>query len=44
VLAFSVAASAAEPGRVLTTDPHSEPESVTVAPDGSLILCSAASL
>jgi hypothetical protein len=44
VLAFSVAASAPEPGLVVTTDPHSEPERVTVALDGSLILGSAASL
>jgi hypothetical protein len=28
-------------GRVVTTDPHSQPESLTVAPDGSLILSSA---
>src|SRR5258708_8728747 len=41
MLAFSVAAAAAQPGLVVTTDPHSEPESVTVAPDGSLILGSA---
>jgi hypothetical protein len=41
MLAFSVAAAAAEPGLVVSTDPHSEPESVTVAPDGSLILGSA---
>jgi hypothetical protein len=41
MLAFSVAAAAAEPERVVTTDPHSEPESVTAAPDGSLILGSA---
>jgi hypothetical protein len=41
MLAFSVAAAAAEPALVVTTDPHSEPESVTVAPDGSLILGSA---
>ncbi|MEA2913799.1 MAG: hypothetical protein QOJ15_5880 [Bradyrhizobium sp.] len=40
-LAFSVAASAAEPGLVVTADPHSEPESVTVAPDGSVIMGSA---
>jgi len=40
-LALSVAASAAEPGLVVTTDPHSEPESVTVSSDGSLILGSA---
>jgi hypothetical protein len=40
MLAFSVPA-AAEPALVVTTDPHSEPESVTVAPDGSLILGSA---
>jgi hypothetical protein len=32
---------AAAPQVVVTTDPHSEPESVTVAPDGSLILGSA---
>jgi hypothetical protein len=32
--AFSVAAAAAEPGLVVTTDPHAEPESVTVVPDG----------
>jgi hypothetical protein len=44
VLASSVAASAADPGLVVTTDPHSEPESVTVALDGSLILGNAASL
>jgi hypothetical protein len=42
MLAFSVAA--AEPGLVVTTDPYSEPESVTVAPDGSLILGGASSL
>jgi hypothetical protein len=41
MLAFSVAAVAAEPALVATTDPRSEPESVTVAPDGSLILGSA---
>jgi hypothetical protein len=41
LLAFSVAATAAEPERVVTTDPHSQPESLTVAPDGSLILGSA---
>jgi hypothetical protein len=41
MLAFSVAAAAAEPGLVVTTDPHSEPESVTLAPDGSLIMGSA---
>jgi hypothetical protein len=40
-LAFSVAAAAAVPERVVTTDPHSQPESLTVAPDGSLILGSA---
>jgi sugar lactone lactonase YvrE len=31
----------AEPGPVVTTDPQSQPESVTVAPDGALILSSA---
>src|ERR1700733_7066518 len=31
----------AEPGLVVTTDPQSQPESVTVAPDGALILGSA---
>src|ERR1700722_18974824 len=36
------AASAAEPKLVVTTDPGSDPESVTQAPDGSLILGSAA--
>jgi sugar lactone lactonase YvrE len=41
MLAFSFAAAAAESELVVTTDPHSEPESVTVAPDGSLILGSA---
>jgi sugar lactone lactonase YvrE len=41
MLVFSVATAAAEPEHVVTTDPHSEPESVTVAPDGSLILGSA---
>jgi hypothetical protein len=41
LLAFSVAAAAAEPERVVTTPPHSQPESLTVAPDGSLILGSA---
>jgi hypothetical protein len=40
MLAFSVAAAAAEPGVVVTT----EPESVTVAPNGSLTLGSASSL
>jgi hypothetical protein len=40
LLAFGSAASAA-PSLVVTTDPHSQPESVTVAPDGSLILGSA---
>jgi hypothetical protein len=39
VLAWSSAALAAGP--VVTTDPQSQPESVTVAPDGSLILSSA---
>ena len=34
-------ARAAEPKLVVTTDPQSQPESVTVAPDGSLILGSA---
>lgn len=34
-------ALAAEPMLVVSTDPHSQPESVTVAPDGSLILSSA---
>ena len=34
-------AVAAEPKLVVSTDPQSEPESVTVAPDGSLILSSA---
>jgi hypothetical protein len=28
----------AEPGLVVTTDPQSQPESITVAPDGALIL------
>src|ERR1700691_1038991 len=28
----------AEPGLVVTTDPQSQPESTTVAPDGALIL------
>src|ERR1700761_2906042 len=36
------AAQAADPKLVVTTDPGSDPESVTVAPDGSLILGSAA--
>ena len=40
LLAWGSAASAA-PSLVVTTDPHSQPESVTVAPDGSLILSSA---
>jgi hypothetical protein len=31
----------AEPGLIVTTDPQSQPESVTVAPDGALILGSA---
>jgi len=39
LLAFS--AAAAEPERVVTTDPHSQPESLTVALDGSLIFGSA---
>ena len=43
ILAFSAAAAAAESELVVTTDPHAEPESVTVAPDGSLILGSASS-
>jgi hypothetical protein len=34
-------ALAAEPKRVVSTDPQSQPESVTVAPDGSLFLSSA---
>jgi sugar lactone lactonase YvrE len=34
-------AVAAEPKLVVSTDPQSQPESVTVAPDGSLILSSA---
>src|ERR1700722_763702 len=38
--AWGSAASAA-PSLVVTTDPQSQPESVTVAPDGSLILSSA---
>ena len=40
LLAWGAAASAA-PSLVVTTDPQSQPESVTVAPDGSLILSSA---
>lgn len=38
---LSSVAAAAAPQAVVTTDPQSEPESVTVAPDGSLILGSA---
>ncbi len=34
-------ALAAEPKQIVTTDPQSQPESVTVAPDGALILSSA---
>jgi hypothetical protein len=40
LLVWSVA-QAAEPNLIVTTDPQSQPESVTVAPDGSLILGSA---
>ena len=35
------AARAAEPKLVVTTDPQSQPESFTEAPDGSLIIASA---
>ncbi|HMA48638.1 MAG TPA: hypothetical protein VKP60_02730 [Magnetospirillaceae bacterium] len=41
LLALASAATAATPEAVVATDPQSEPESVTVAPDGSLILGSA---
>jgi hypothetical protein len=41
LLAVSSAMPAALPQATVTTDPKSEPESVTVAPDGSLILGSA---
>jgi hypothetical protein len=41
-LLLSAAAHAADPKLVVTTDPGSDPESVTLAPDGSLILGSAA--
>jgi outer membrane protein assembly factor BamB len=34
-------AAAAAPALVVTSDPHSQPESVTIAPDGALILGSA---
>jgi hypothetical protein len=44
MLAFSVAAAAAEPGLDVTTDLYCEPESATAAPDGSLILAVSASL
>jgi hypothetical protein len=37
MLAFSFAAAAAESKLVVTTDPHSEPESVTVAPDAAAL-------
>src|ERR1700751_1565429 len=40
-LLISSAARAAEPKLIVTTDPQSQPESVTEAPDGSLILGSA---
>ena len=42
VLGTIVPTQAAEPKLVVTTDPGSDPESVTEAPDGSLILGSAA--
>jgi hypothetical protein len=42
VLGTIVPTHAAEPKLVVTTDPGSDPESVTEAPDGSLILGSAA--
>jgi hypothetical protein len=41
LLAFSSGAPAATPQTIITTNPQSEPESVTVAPDGVLILGSA---
>jgi hypothetical protein len=41
VLLVCTSAQAAEPKLVVTTDPQSQPESVTVAPDGSLFLSSA---
>src|SRR5580704_10702629 len=40
-LLVSSMAQAAEPKLVVATDPQSQPESVTVAPDGSLFLSSA---
>lgn len=40
-LLISSAGQATEPELVVTTDPQSQPESVTVAPDGALILSSA---
>ena len=40
-LTLSAAAHAADPKLTVTTDPGSDPESVTQAPDGSLILGSA---
>jgi hypothetical protein len=42
ILLAAPVAQAAEPKLVVTTDPGSDPVSVTVAPDGSLILGSAA--
>jgi hypothetical protein len=42
-LLSSSAAPAAEPKLVVATDPQSQPESVTVAPDGSLFLSRRAS-
>jgi hypothetical protein len=41
VLIAWVCPALTEPGLVVTTDPQSQPESVTVAPDGALILGSA---
>ena len=41
LLVLASAAPAASPQAIVATDPQSEPESVTVAPDGSLILGSA---
>ena len=41
LLAAALISVAATPSRTVTTDPQSEPESITVAPDGSLILGSA---
>jgi hypothetical protein len=38
---YSVPGLAAEPKLDVSTDLQSQPESVTVAPDGSLFLCSA---